>query len=198
MTQIVNVSQELITQDQLVGELRSIISGMTTEIISSLKRAAIIVKRLDESGYDYAGLPMSFIRMARAVSQQRLLPELVQLQGTALFNYGQSLPLPSQQTVIDDDSVSVIDLTNPSPENTKRLRFSQLSRKEMAIVFSEDGIRNPEQQFARLRVLQTSKLPEASPTIEDWQVDRKRGEIVIAGKRYSRKQLLRMIESLEK
>jgi len=40
-------------------------------------------------------------------------------------------------------------------------------------------------------------LPEATPGVEDWSVDRKKGEIVISGKRYCRKQLLKMLEAID-
>lgn len=192
--------QAILPVDQLANELRNIVAEMTSNLIAGLKRAAVIVKRLDEIGFDYAGFPPSIVSLARAVAQQRLLAETIRLQGSLLFNYAQKVPLATQEMIMRDEPVSVIDLTAPAPnpEITRRVPFSNLSKRELAIVFSENGVRNPEQQFIQLRQLQASKLPEAAPTIEDWCVDRKKGEIVIAGRRYSRKQLLKMLEAIER
>jgi hypothetical protein len=182
--------------DETANQLREVIGEMTTNIISGLKRAAELVKKLDAVGFDYAGFPSHLISLARAVANNRLLPDTVKLQGSVLFRYAEKVPLSTQAMILRDESVSVLDLAVPSPEITRRIPISALSKRELAIVFSENGIRNPEQQFAQLRLLQASKLPDAIPALDDWTVDRKKGEVVINGKRYSRKQLLRMIEAI--
>jgi hypothetical protein len=184
-------------QDQLVTELRAVVLEMTESVVSGLKRAAMIVRQLDDMGFDYSGFPTTLIRMARSVAQGRLLPDMARLQGTLLYSYAEKVPVTTQQLILRDQSVSIIDLSNPSPENTKTIPISQLSKQEMAIVFYEHGVRNTDQQYGEWRRRQALKLPDAIPAVDDWLVDRKKKEIVISNRRYTRLQLLKMIQAIE-
>lgn len=164
------------TADQLFNEAETLIAST----ISGYRRLAEIIKELDDRGEDLTRLQNNpLFAILRKVGHGQLALEAVASLPKAVLRFVSRLPLPLQlEAAKPTVKYTIVGLRQDGQVYKWQKPACEMSHREAATVFSEDAVRNEEQQIQHLRSLAKPKYnTEKSARVA---IDKKRRGLTIS------------------
>lgn len=161
----------VLSSDDLRERLASAM-GRTAE---GLVEMAACVRELEARGEDLSGLHMAILPYLRRIAYGQLLPRLViAYAGTPkLLSHASTLPLPDQERLLAEGTVEVAVAERDGSIGSRRIDPRAIPPRDLARIFSEEGIVAPERQQPRKR------NPRAAGRTFAVRVDRERRRLLV-------------------
>lgn len=166
--QINNNQVASMSTEQLIDELRQAVQVTAVHLV----HLAAIWRELESRGVDLSGFRTGLMAYLPAIASGSVIPDvIIKFAGNSrLLSKIGKLPENEQQRLIEYDTISVV-----TADGIIEKSLPLLTSKDLAVVFSDAGMRTPEEQQKYLEIVSNARLPDKkknNPLVRIDHVDR--------------------------